>query len=291
MKPAKFTYHTPDSLEAAFQLLGEYGDEAKIIAGGQSLIPVMNLRLAQPEHLIDINTIKGLSQIREEGDNITIGALSRHREIETSALLKERLPLLPEAAMRIGHLAIRNRGTIGGSLSNADPAAEWSLMAFLMDADIEITSARGTRMADITDFIQSVYTSDLSADEILTAVKFPPIAPGEGWAVCRISRRAGDFAIVSVATTICLDTSGAIENLRLCIGGMDVTPVRISHVEHAAVGQMPNEAWIKSAAEVASGIGSPESDMHASAEYRREMAAHLTAEALREALKRCGGGA
>jgi CO/xanthine dehydrogenase FAD-binding subunit len=288
MKPGKFTYHAPESLNAVFQLLGEHGDDAKIIAGGQSLVPVMNLRLAQPEHLIDINGLSELDGIGEENDHITIGSLTRHAQIEASSLLMDRCPLLPVAAKRIGHLAIRNRGTIGGSLSNADPAAEWSLMAILLDAQVSIHSSRGERQAQAKDFIQSVYTVDLEVDEILTAVTFPSLARDEGWAMNQVCRRPGDFAMVSVAATLILDSGGNIERLRLCIGSMDASPFRLVDVEQDAVGKTPDQTWIEETAKIAAGSGSPESDMHASAEYRREMAAHLTTEVLIETLKRCG---
>ena len=180
MKPAKFTYHAPDTLEDAFRLLAEYGDEAKIIAGGQSLIPLMNLRLAQPEHLIDVNGLSALTGIREQDGRLVIGALTRHSEVLESKEVGACCPVLKRAASFIGHLAIRNRGTIGGSLSHADPAAEWSLMAFLLDAEVTVRSAGGVRTVQAGDFIQSVYTSDLEADEILTAVSFPLLESEEG---------------------------------------------------------------------------------------------------------------
>lgn len=289
MKPAKFTYHDPLSLEEAFQLLAEHGGEAKILAGGQSLIPVMNLRLAQPEHIIDINAINGLADIGEASERMTIGALTRHADVEGSALLKERCPILPAAAHLIGHTAIRSRGTMGGSLVNADPAAEWSLMAILLDAEMTVSSARGERTVQACDFIQSVYTSDVAEDEILTTISFPVLKNGEGWSIQQICRRAGDFAIVAVAATICLDTSGAIEHLRIGIGGMDVTPLRMSVTEDTATGKLPDEAWVASVAAAAAQLGDPENDMHASAIYRREVCEVLVSQALNEALQRTHG--
>jgi len=289
MKPGKFTYHTPTNLEDAFRLLGEYDGEAKIIAGGQSLIPIMNLRLAQPEHLIDINGIEEISTINIDGDLVRIGALVRHGEIESSDTLKQKLPILPYTATRIAHLAIRNRGTIGGSLCNADPSAEWSLIAILLDAKMEISSMRGNRSVVATDFIQSIYTVDIEPDEILNSITFSLLAHNEGWSVKQICRRAGDFAIVSVAATIALDDKGNIYRLRLCLGGMDSTPIRLTAVEQSAKGMTPDDGWIKDVASEAALAGTPESDMHASAEYRREIAAHLTTEALIEAVNRCKG--
>lgn len=290
MKPAKFNHYAPESLEDAFRLLAEHGDEAKIIAGGQSLIPVMNLRLSQPEHLIDINGIEELAGISKNGDRITIGALTRHSEVLESPLVRESCPPLTAAAGRIGHLAIRNRGTIGGSLSNADPAAEWSLMAFLLDAGITVASAHGSRTVRASNFILSIYTTDLEADEILTSISFPALAADEGWSLQQISRRAGDFAIVAVAATMRLDDGGAVSNLRLCLGGMESTPLRMTDVEQAAAGKMPDEDWIATVSTAAAMAGSPTSDTHASAEYRHDVCSILTERALTEALNRARGG-
>ena len=289
MKPAKFTYHEPISLKVAFDLLTEHGDEATLIAGGQSLIPVMNLRLAQPKHLIDINSIDELSGIDEGTECITLGALTRHGVIECSAMLKLRCPILPAAAHRIGHLAIRSRGTIGGSLVNADPAAEWSLMAILLDAEMTVQSAHGVRIIRARNFIQSVYTSDVEDHEILTAVSFPVLKDDEGWSIQQVCRRAGDFAIVSVAVTMLLNEKDDIEDLRLSVGGMDVTPMRLVEFERKAIGQVPDQAWISAIAKASAQLGNPESDIHASATYRREVCEVLIEQALAEALQRARG--
>jgi aerobic carbon-monoxide dehydrogenase medium subunit len=290
MKPGRFTYHAPESLDAAFALLGEYGDDAKIIAGGQSLIPMMNLRLARPDHLVDINAISGLAGVSEDGDQIVIGSLTCHADIGSADILAERCPLLPAAAKFIGHHAIRNRGTIGGSLSHADPAAEWPLIAILLDAEMVVQSSRGERRVQAADFVQSIYTVDLEADEIVTSLIFPALTVGEGWAFQQICRRAGDFALVSVATTLSMAPSGTIKRLRICLGGMDVTPLRLGDVEKDAIGKLPDTAWIDEVAHSAAETGTPGSDMHASAEYRQEMAAHLTKQALNAAIHRCGRG-
>lgn len=289
MKPAKFTYHEPANLESAFNLLAEHGDEAKIIAGGQSLIPVMNLRLAQPEHLIDINAIDELYGISDDSDYITFGALTRHGDIEGSAILKARCPILPAAACCIGHLAIRTRGTLGGSLVNADPAAELSLLAILLDAEMTVRSANGVRLLAARDFIQSVYTSDVEENEILTSIRFPVLKIGEGWSIKQISRRAGDFAIVAIATTLRLNANGNIDDIRICVGGMDVTPLRLSELENISFGNIPDQAWVSSIANASAQIGEPESDMHASATYRREICEELMKQALEEALQRARG--
>lgn len=289
MKPAKFTYHAPDTLDEALALLATLGDDAKIVAGGQSLIPVMNLRLAQPEHLVDINALSDLSGVREEAQRLVFGALTRHSDIAASPLVGQRCPILCDAASHIGHLAIRNRGTLGGSLSNADPAAEWSLMAILLDADMTIQSARGSRVARAADFIQSVYTADLEADEILAAIAIPALVAKEGWGLHQISRRAGDFALVAAAVTVTLAENGTIQSLRLALGGMDSTPIRLPDVEAAAVGVVPDDAWVQKAASIAAASGSPESDMHADADYRRDVCAVLVTRAITDALSRARG--
>jgi CO/xanthine dehydrogenase FAD-binding subunit len=286
VKSGKFTYHEPTTLTAAFQLLAELGDDVKIIAGGQSLIPVMNLRLAQPEHLIDINTIQELIGIKETNEHITVGAVTCHADIETAFGLKAACPILPEAARRIGHLAIRNRGTIGGSLVNADPAAEWPLIAILMDAEMTIHSGQEVRILSARDFIQSVYTSAVEEYEILTTIQFPVLKTGEGWSIQQICRRVGDFAIVAVAVTLRLQQDGTLKHLRLCLGGMDVTPLRMTMVEKDAVGKIPDAAWIEDTSKSASKMGSPGSDMHANAIYRQEICEVLTTKALNEALHR-----
>lgn len=288
MKPAKFTYHAPATLEETFELLERYEDEAKIIAGGQSLIPIMNLRLAQPEHVIDINGISELTGIELQHGRLAIGALTRHSELLESELVRTRCPLLARAASFIGHIAIRNRGTIGGSLVNADPAAEWSLMAILLDAELTIRSPRGERVVRGRDFIQSVYTVDLEFDEILTGVSFPCLEAAEGWSLQQISRRAGDFAIVAVAATVRLDEAGDIDTLRLAVGGMDATPLRLEEIEQGVVGRKPDGGWRSDVSSAAAGCGSPESDMHASADYRRDVCAVLTDRALTEALAGTG---
>ena len=288
MKPARFTYHAPATLDETFRLLAEYGEEAKIIAGGQSLIPLMNLRLAQPEFLIDINGIPELTGIREQEGRLVLGALTTHSEVLESPDVSRCCPVLRRAASFIGHLAIRNRGTLGGSLCHADPAAEWSLMAFLLDAELTVRSVDGERTVHAADFIQSVYTTDLEFNEILTAVSFPCLGTKEGWSLHQISRRAGDFAIVAVAATVRLDSRGSIDRLRLAVGGMDSTPVRLSEIEQAAVGQPPDEDWIAAVSAAAAESGTPESDLHASAAYRRDVCSVLTRRALNQACLRTG---
>ncbi|NQU57781.1 MAG: xanthine dehydrogenase family protein subunit M [Rhodospirillales bacterium] len=270
-------------------LLVEYGDEARLIAGGQSLVAMMNLRLAQPEHLIDINNIAGLDGIERDGDILSIGALTCHADILESDTVRQACPILADAAGHIGHYAIRQRGTIGGSLSHADPAAEWPLIAVLMDGEMKISQSSGERRTvGARDFIQSVYTTDLAPDEILTQINFPCLEQGEGWAFKSFARRQGDYFIVAVGATLALDESGLIKRIRLVMGGMDVTAIRLTELEQDSIGAVADENWINKIAAAARHMGDPEDDQNADSEYRRELAEILVTDALSKALNRSG---
>lgn len=288
MKPAPFSYHAAQTLDEAFALLQAHGDEARILAGGQSLTPMMNMRMARPTHLVDIGGIEDLAYIRGNGDRIEIGALTRHYQLEQSSLVQRVCPILAAAARNIGHYAIRQRGTIGGSLAHADPAAELPLMAVLFDTEIEIGSGAGNRVVMASDFLVSIYTTALKPNEILTQVVFPTLVAGEGWGFRWVSRRVGDFAIVSVAVTVKLDSSGRVERLRLAVGGVDAKPLALGQLADAYVGQGPGSRWVEAIAEEAAGQMQPGSDLHASAEYRRELTQVLLRRALRDALDRLG---
>jgi carbon-monoxide dehydrogenase medium subunit len=288
MKPASFTYHAPTTLDDALLLLAEFGDEARILAGGQSLVPAMNLRLARPAHLLDINGVTGLSGIAEDGGHLAIGALTRHAEIETSELVRRRCPILAEAARYIGHYAIRQRGTFGGSLCHADPAAEWPLMAILLDAAIEVAAPSAGRSVPARDFIQSVYTTDLAEDEILTRVLVPLPGAAEGWGYRQMSRRAGDFAIVAAATTLRLE-AGRVAALRLALGGIADVPLRLDDIECDSLGAAPDSVWIRGVTEAAADGIEPGGDLHADAEYRIELVRTLLAQAIQDALDRARG--
>lgn len=289
MKPARFTYHDARTLEDAFALLVEHGDEAKVIAGGQSLVAVMNFRMAQPEHLIDINGIAELNGIDCDGVSLRVGALTCHADIVASDVVRSACPILIDSGKQIGHYAIRQRGTIGGSLSYADPAAEWPMMAVLMDAEIEVAQPSGNRRrVRAGDFIQSIFTTDLASDELLTQVSFPCLKEGEGWAFKSFARRQGDYYIVAAGATMALDGSGRVERVRLALGGMDVTAIRLTEIEQEARGEIPDQRWIEKIAERARSIGDPADDQNADAEFRRELAQILIADALTEALDRSG---
>lgn len=285
MKPASFSYHRPQSLDEALALLGEYGDDAKVIAGGQSLGPMMNMRLAQPAQLVDLNDLGALAYVRETVGAIEVGALTRHHELTLSALVRERCPLLAEAAAGIGHYAIRQRGTLGGSLAHADPAAQLPLVAVTLGAEIEVASRRGRRTMPAEALFVSVMTTSLDPDEIVTAVRFPVRANGEGAAFQAFSRRAGDFAIVSVAATLAFD-GNRVSRLRLGVAGVEAVPRALHAIADTAGGQSADDEWRVRVAAAARREVSPEEGGQIPAEYRRELVEVLTAKALARATDR-----
>ncbi len=289
MKPAKFEYHAPSTLDEALALLMQYGDDARIIAGGQSLAPMMNMRLARPDHLIDINGIDGLSQIRWDNGSVEIGALTRHRQIEHSPELMRLCPPLAAAARNIGHYALRERGTIGGSLALADPAAEFPLMAMLLDAEIQLRSTAGERTVLARDFFLSVFTTALEPREIVTAARFRLMVHAEGWGFRWFAQRSGDYAIVHAAATLVLNASGRIDRIALALGGVSATPLRLTGLEQRAIGRDASGNWVGEIAAEAAAQLEPESDKHASAEYRKELTEVLLAGALEDSLGRAQG--
>lgn len=288
MKPAKFEYHRPATLEEALALLGQYGDDARVIAGGQSLVPMMNMRLARPDHVIDINDLGDLSYIRHDNGSIDVGALTRHHQIEKSSLLMRVCPPLPRAARNIGHYGLRQRGTMGGSLALADPAAEFPLMAMLLDAEISVSSIAGQRTMPARDFFVSVFTTSLEAGEIVTRARFRALAQGEGWGFRWLARRSGDYAIVNAATTLALNDVGMIDNIAVALGGVGATPVRLRRLEQEWRGKAAEGDWAHEIAAQAAAQTEPESDKHASVAYRKELIEVLLAAALGDALDRAG---
>jgi len=290
VKPAAFTYHAPRSVDQAVALLASHGVSAKLLAGGQSLVPMMNLRLAQPLHVIDLNPIAGLDVIRLTGDHLEIGALTSHAALARAVPVRARCPILAAAAATIGHYAIRTRGTIGGSLAHADPAAQLSLIATLLDVELEARSPRGTRVIRAADFVTGVFTTTLAADELLTAVRVPCLGPREGWGFRMMSRRAGDFAIAAAAVTVTLDAAGRIDHLRVALGGVEPTPVTLGAMAFTQQGRLPDAAWIVALARGFAASCDPLDDPRVSTEYRLELAEVLVARALGDALERTRGG-
>jgi carbon-monoxide dehydrogenase medium subunit len=286
MKPARFAYEAPPTLAAALAMLAARRDDARVIAGGQSLVPMMNMRLAQPACLVDINGIAELSAIDLQRDRLVVGALVRHADLARGALVRERCPMLAHAAASIGHYAIRQRGTIGGSLAHADPAAQLPLVAVALDAEIEIASARGRRLEPAASFFRSIFTTSIEPDELLIAVHIPVSSPSEGWAFKLFTRRAGDFALISVAVTLARRAGGGIGRLRLAAGGIGSTPVRLdAAVPHDAVD--PRDAmWPRRTADVIALAADIEENERVPAAYRRDLLAALACDGLGEAWER-----
>jgi carbon-monoxide dehydrogenase medium subunit len=285
MKPPPFEYHAVTSVEEAVALLAEHGDDAKVLAGGQSLVPLLALRLARPAHIVDINGLTELTAVTN-GDGLTIGSLVRQRVAERSAAVAGANPLLVRAIGLIGHTAIRNRGTVGGSISHADPAAELPAVLRALDGEVVATSARGARTVAAADLFEGFLTTSLAPEELVTAVRFPAWAPGTGWSFQEFSRRSGDFAIAGAAAALRVDGRGVITDARIALSGMGPTPVRASKAEAALAGQQPSdEAWDAAAQDAVAGLDPP-SDVHGTAAYRRHLAAVLTRRALREAHSR-----
>jgi aerobic carbon-monoxide dehydrogenase medium subunit len=287
MKPAPFDYFAPTSVDEVRSLLNQYGDDAKILAGGQSLVPVMALRLSQPSVVIDVNRLRELDYIRDDAHGLAIGAITRHRTVERSPQVREKAPLLSAAIEWIGHPQIRNRGTIGGSLAHADPAAELPALAVALDATFTVTNASGAkRTLKASDFFVSYLTTALAADDLLREIYFPSLPAGMGWSFKEIARRHGDFALVGVAAAVGLDGAGACSDVRVALFGVAPTPVRAPGAEQALLGQKPGEQAIAAAAAAIASDIDPPADVHASAAYRVYVATNLVRQALTEAVQR-----
>ena len=270
MKPTPFEYHLPQTLQEAVCNLHDF-ENARLLAGGQSLMPMLNLRLAYPDHLIDLNGVAGLAYIREDGDAVAIGAMTAQRTIEFSDLIKRRLPLLAEAILSVGHRQTRNRGTLGGSLCHLDPAAELPLVAAALDATIVVTGSAGEREVTMADFAVDFMTPAIATDEIVTEIRFTPWRGGHGWAFAEFARRHGDFAIVAAAALIELAPDGRIARAALALGGVGAVPVRVSAAERALVGNAPDQDLFARAATHCTAID-PLNDPLAPAWYRRKLA-------------------
>jgi carbon-monoxide dehydrogenase medium subunit len=291
MKSSAFEYAAPRSVAEAVALLRTQDGEAKILAGGQSLMPLLAMRLARPSLLVDLGRIEGLDYVREESGVIAIGAMTTKSTIERSDLVRTRQPLFHEATRLIGHPQIRNRGTVGGSMAQADPAAEYPAAALALDAKMRVVGGAGERSIDAADFFVSTLTTALAPDEILIEVRVPMLAPGTGWSMLEVSRRHGDFAMAGTAVTVALD-GGRARSARIVLFGVGPVPVRARAAEQAVAGQKPAAAaWASAAAQARDVVEEPLSDHHASAAYRRHLAGVLVERALAEAVTRAGGTA
>jgi CO/xanthine dehydrogenase FAD-binding subunit len=285
MKPAAFEYVVADSVDMTVASLAQ-GD-AKIIAGGQSLVPMLNFRLLRPAILVDINRIAGLAFIRDDARAVTIGALTRHHKLETSPVIARHFPVLSRAMTHVAHLAIRNRGTIGGSLSHADPAAELPMMAMLLDAELHVVSSAGSRTVAARDFFQGALTVDLAEGEMVTEIMLPQLPPDTGWGFEEVSRRSGDFALAAVAMTLTL-SDGVVAQARIAMTGVAPTPRRARAAEAMLIGTRPDDAISADVIDAVRQEAEPETDLHASADYRRHLVGVLAARAVAAAAQRAG---
>ena len=287
MKPPLFDYVAAESLDAALAALAAADGEAKVLAGGQSLMPMLNFRLARPKILVDIARVPGLREIVLDGERIRIGALVRHHQLEMSPVIAERLPVLAEAMRHVAHLAIRNRGTIGGSLSHADPAAELPMMAMLLDARLTLRSVRGTREVEASDFFVSALSTCLEPDEIVVEVSFALPARVSGWGFEEIARRDGDFALAAAAAVLRID-GGLIREPRIALMGVGDTPVRMREAEAVLDGAVPQPALFERVSQIVRARITPNSDLHASSEYRVHLAGVLARRVIVDAVRRAG---
>jgi carbon-monoxide dehydrogenase medium subunit len=249
VKPSPFVLHRPRTLLQALDLLAAT-DNARVIAGGQSLMPMLNMRLAAPDNLVDLNAIEELGYIREEQGEIAIGAMTRQRDIEFSGLIADRLPLMKEAILQVGHRQTRNRGTLGGSLCHLDPSAEMPTVTMAMDATLQVQSSRGSRALAMSAFAEGLMTTALQPDEMMTQIRIRPWDPAHGWCFVEFARRHGDFAVVSAAALVELDREGRITRASLTLGGLAATPLRNPAAESALLGQSDESGFAAAAAHV-----------------------------------------
>ena len=284
MKPAPFSYHRPESVDDALAMLANLED-AKILAGGQSLMAMMNFRYLAPEHIIDINRIPELTEIREEGDGIRFGAMVRQRDALDSPMVQARCPLLIEALENVGHIQTRNRGTVGGSLSHLDPSAEMPAVFSALDATLHVGSARGTRDIPIADWSLGYMMPNLEPDELLVGITAPCWPKDHGYAFLEMARRHGDFAMAGAGALMTLNSDGTVARVAVALTGVDTGPVRLHDAEIALIGQLPSEAVFAAAAKSAETVAGID-DVHASAAYRQRLAVVYARRALIKAYDR-----
>ena len=285
MKPPRFDYATPSSIDDALEILGDERDTTPI-AGGQSLVPLLNMRMAQPEVVVDLNGVEGLDRIEADNGRVRIGAMVRQRRLETDEDLRRRVPLLFDAARHVAHVAIRVRGTVGGSLAHADPAAELPATVAALDGRILVRGTDGERALSAAEFFRGPLTSALEPGELLVGVEIEPPPPGTGWAFLEVARTHGAFALTAVAATLRVESGGGIAHGRLGLAGVGSTPYAPGWLDEVVAGEAPDDSLFE---RVGARVGEeiePYDDIHASAEYRRRAAAALTARALALAARR-----
>ena len=285
MKAAEFEYAAPTTVDEAVGLLGEHADDAAVLAGGQSLVPLLALRLATPRMVIDINHVTGMDEIRRENGHVRVEALVRHSVLTRSGSAADAVPLLGIAAPLIGHFQIRNRGTVCGSMTHADAAAEWPLIATTLDAEIELRSSHGVRTVRAREFFEGPFMTSRNPDELAVAVRFPTWQPGAGFAVEEFARRSGDFAIAGAACGIEV-ADGRVSRCALGLLGLAGVPLRADAAEAAVIGAAVDDLDPDDVARNATADLEPPSDIHASSRYRRRVGAAMVARALAEALRK-----
>jgi len=289
VKPAPFAYHAPETVAEAVGLLTDHGDEAKILAGGQSLVPLLALRLTRFAHLVDLNRVAALQGVTRVDGYVEVGAMTRQAQVEGAAEVGS-VPLLARAVPLIGHFQIRNRGTIGGSIAHADPASELPAVALALDAELVVTGPAGVRTVPAAGFFVSTWTTCLEPADVLTTVRFPVWTGRCGWAVEEFARRAGDFALAGAAAGVRLDAAGRVERAALSLFGMGSTPVRAGDAEAALVGADAATIDAQEIGRLAAADTNPPDDVHASSSYRKSVGAHLAARAVTRALEEASRG-
>lgn len=288
MKPPPFEYHAPTTTEEALAILADHGDEARALAGGQSLVPLMAVRLSRSAHLVDLNNVTDLARVGRPNGTMSIGAMVRQRTIERDPTVAEAIPLLARATPWIGHFQIRNRGTVGGSLAHADPAAEYPAVALALDAELEIRSAAATRTVPATEFFDGMFSTAVGPGELLTSATFPVRQANEGFAVEEVARRHGDFALVGTAARVAVDDRGVVASAAVAMFGVGPTAQRLPATEAALLG-VDAAADLHDIAQIAAGELDPPDDLHATAGYRRRVGAVTVRRALQTALAEARG--
>jgi carbon-monoxide dehydrogenase medium subunit len=289
MIPGPFEYHAPRTLAEAADLLGRLGDDAKILSGGQSLIPMMKLRLARPGHVVDINGIPGLGGIQESNGGLTIGALTRESDLEESEVIRRRHPLLYDTSRVIADPLVRNLATVGGNLAHADPANDHPAAMLALGATVTAVGRAGQRTLPLTTFFTGPFTTALRGDEILTAITIPAPPPHSGGAYLKLERKVGDFATAAVAVQLTLRADGVCERIGIGLTNVGPTPIKAELAERALAGKKPDAAAIGQASRLAAEQAQPSADLRGSVEYKRDLVRVLTARALRTALERASG--
>jgi carbon-monoxide dehydrogenase medium subunit len=285
VKPAPFEYHAPESVADAAGLLAEHADEAKVLAGGQSLVPMLALRLTRFEHIVDLNRVEGLVGVTRTNGTLRVGAMTRQRAVERDPAVATAVPLLAAAVPFIGHTQIRNRGTIGGSIAHADPASELPAVALALGAELEVASATATRRVPAGEFFEGTWTTCLADEELLVAVHFPVWGGRCGFAFDEVARRSGDFALAGVAAAVEADDDGTVRRAALGLLGMGGTPLRALAAETSIVGRAPNASDLDEIAALAVDDLAPPDDVHGSSAYRKRIGAHLVRRTLARAIE------